>query len=291
MKKRNILTIVISLFCVAISMAQNVESGKTGILLVHYGTSNDNSRAQTIDKLNTRVAETFPDCAVVEAYSAPSVIRMLAKRGVRKLSISQALDSLKTIGCSKLVVQSTMLLDGVMTEMLKKEVGKVKKYFKAVSVVRPLLYSVDDCRTMIEMIGKSLIADKSVDAKNSQVVLVGHGSDSPANAMYSQIDYLLKAEGKPSWHVGTIEGFPTIDNVEKQLKSIKNKNVLLVPLLYIAGNHQKDDIDGVWKKQLQVKGYHVDVIGKGLGEMTEIQDMILGKIAAQIKSVNSGKAK
>ena len=291
MKKRNILTIVISLFCVAISMAQNVESGKTGILLVHYGTSNDNSRTQTIDKLNTRVAETFPDCAVVEAYSAPSVIRMLAKRGVRKLSISQALDSLKTIGCSKLVVQSTMLLDGVMTEMLKKEVGKVKKYFKAVSVVRPLLYSVDDCRTMIEMIGKSLIADKSVDAKNSQVVLVGHGSDSPANAMYSQIDYLLKAEGKPSWHVGTIEGFPTIDNVEKQLKSIKNKNVLLVPLLYIAGNHQKDDIDGVWKKQLQVKGYHVDVIGKGLGEMPEIQDMILGKIAAQIKSVNSGKAK
>lgn len=291
MMKRNILTIVLSLLCVAIGMAQNVENGKTGILLVHYGTSNDNSRAQTIDKLNTRVAETFPDCAVVEAYSAPSVIRMLAKRGVRKLSISQALDSLKTIGCSKLVVQSTMLLDGVMTEMLKKEVDKVKKYFKAVSVVRPLLYSVDDCRTMIEMIGKSLIADKSVDAKNSQVVLVGHGSDSPANAMYSQIDYLLKAEGKPSWHVGTIEGFPTIDNVEKQLKSIKNKNVLLVPLLYIAGNHQKDDIDGVWKKQLQVKGYHVDVIGKGLGEMTEIQDMIISKIATQIKSVNSGKAK
>lgn len=291
MKKRNILTIVISLFCVAISMAQNVESGKTGILLVHYGTSNDNSRTQTIDKLNTRVAETFPDCAVVEAYSAPSVIRMLAKRGVRKLSISQALDSLKTIGCSKLVVQSTMLLDGVMTEMLKKEVAKVKKDFVAVSVVRPLLYSVDDCRTMIEMICKSLIADKSVDAKNSQVVLVGHGSDSPANAMYSQIDYLLKAEGKPSWHVGTIEGFPTIDNVEKQLKGIKNKNVLLVPLLYIAGNHQKDDIDGVWKTQLQSKGYHVDVVGKGLGEMTEIQEMIIGKIADQIKFVNSGKAK
>lgn len=291
MKKRNILTIVISLFCVAISMAQNVEGGKTGILLVHYGTSNDNSRAQTIDKLNTRVAETFPDCAVVEAYSAPSVVRMLAKRGVRKLSIPQALDSLKTIGCTKLVVQSTMLLDGVMTEILKKEVGKVKKDFVAVSVVRPLLYSVDDCRTMIEMICKSLIADKSVDAKNSQVVLVGHGSDSPANAMYSQIDYLLKAEGKPSWHVGTIEGFPTIDNVEKQLKGIKNKNVLLVPLLYIAGNHQKDDIDGVWKTQLQSKGYHVDVVGKGLGEMTEIQEMIIGKIADQIKFVNSVKTK
>lgn len=291
MKQRNILTIVFTLFCVATIMAQNVDNEKTGILLVHYGTSNDKSRAQTIDKLNSRVAETFPDCAVVEAYSAPSVIKTLAKRGIKKLYISQALDSLKALGCNKLVVQSTMLLDGVMTEMLRTEVGKVKNDFRAVSVVRPLLYSVDDCLTMIEMLTKSLLADKSVATKKSQVVLVGHGSDSPANAMYSQIDYLLKAEGKSSWHVGTIEGFPKIENVEQQLKNSKNKNVILVPLLYIAGNHQKEDIDGVWKTQLQTKGYHVDVFGKGIGEMTEIQNMIIGKIDAQIKTVNSEKAK
>ena len=122
------------------------------------------------------------------------------------------------------------------------------------------------------------------------MVLVGHGSDSPANAMYCQIDYLLKAEGKSSWHVGTIEGFPTIENVEQQLRNSKNKNVIRVPLLYIAGNHQKDDIDGMWKTQLQTKGYHVDVLGKGLGEMAEIQDMIIAKIDAQIKAVNSEKA-
>ena len=291
MKQRNILTIVFTLFCVATIMAQNVDNEKTGILLVHYGTSNDKSRAQTIDKLNSRVAETFPDCAVVEAYSAPSVIKTLAKRGIKKLYISQALDSLKALGCNKLVVQSTMLLDGVMTEMLRTEVGKVKNDFRAVSVVRPLLYSVDDCRTLIEMLTKSLLADKSVATKKSQVVLVGHGSDSPANAMYSQIDYLLKTEGKSSWHVGTIEGFPTIENVEQQLKNSKNKNVILVPLLYIAGTHQKEDIDGVWKTQLQTKGYHVDVFGKGIGEMTEIQNMIIGKIDAQIKTVNSEKAK
>ena len=291
MKHRNILTIVFTLFCVATIMAQNVDNEKTGILLVHYGTSNDKSRAQTIDKLNSRVAETFPDCAVVEAYSAPSVIKTLAKRGIKKLYISQALDSLKALGCNRLVVQSTMLLDGVMTEMLRTEVGKVKNDFRAVSVVRPLLYSVDDCRTLIEMLTKSLLADKSVATQNSQVVLVGHGSDSPANAMYSQIDYLLKAEGKSSWHVGTIEGFPKIENVEQQLKNSKNKNVILVPLLYIAGNHQKEDIDGVWKTQLQTKGYHVDVFGKGIGEMTEIQNMIIGKIDAQIKTVNSEKAK
>ena len=34
----------------------------------------------------------------------------------------------------------------------------------------------------------------------------------------------------------------------------------------------------------------MDVLGKGLGEMAEIQDMIIAKIDAQIKAVNSEKA-
>ena len=67
MKRRKILTVVFSLLCAATIMAQNVVNEKTGILLVHYGTSNDKSRAQTIDKLNSRVAETFPDCAMIVA--------------------------------------------------------------------------------------------------------------------------------------------------------------------------------------------------------------------------------
>lgn len=100
------------------------------------------------------------------------MIKTLAKRGIKKLYISQALDSLKALGCNKLVVQSTMLLDGVMTEMLRTEVGKVKNDFRAVSVVRPLLYSVDDCQIMIEMLTKSLLADKSVATKNHKWCLL-----------------------------------------------------------------------------------------------------------------------
>ncbi|HCD77419.1 MAG TPA: hypothetical protein DEQ27_03555, partial [Prevotella sp.] len=88
---------------------------------------------------------------------------------------------------------------------------------------------------MIGVISENLLADKTIEAGKSQVVLVGHGSDSPANAMYSQLDYLLKDEGKAEWHVGTIEGYPTIENVERQLRKSKTKRVVLVPLLYIAG--------------------------------------------------------
>ena len=272
--------IAMSMLCTVALLAQTANNKSTGILLVHYGTGNDRSRSVTIDKLDSIVAERFADCKVMEAYAAPSVIRMLGKRGIKKLSIPEALDSLKTLGCQRVVVQSTMLLDGVMTDMLEDYVEKAKGKFSEIKVGRPLLYSVDDCRKMIAVIGKNLAADKTIDVGKMQVVLVGHGSDSPANAMYSQLDYLLKDEGKAEWHVGTIEGYPTIENVERQLRKSKTKRVVLIPLLYIAGNHQKEDINGVWKEELQKQGYKVSVLGKGLGEMPEVQEMIIERIKA-----------
>ncbi len=266
------------MLCAALAWAQGATTSKTGILLVHYGTANDRSRAATIDRLDSMVASRFAQCTVIEAYAAPTVIKALGKRGIKKLTIAQALDSLHSLGCTRLAVQSTMLLDGVMNDMLKKEVERVKGKFNTVAVGRPLLYTVDDCRTLTSMIARNLAAINTLHADNAQVVLVGHGSDSPANAMYSQIDYLLKDEGKPLWHVGTIEGYPTIEAVERQLAKSDCKRVILVPLLYIAGNHQKEDIDGVWKRTLQEHGYKVDVMQKGLGEMPEIQEMIIDKV-------------
>lgn len=272
--------IAMSMLCTVALLAQSANNKSTGILLVHYGTGNDRSRSVTIDKLDSIVAERFADCKVMEAYAAPSVIRMLGKRGIKKLSIPEALDSLKTLGCQRVVVQSTMLLDGVMTDLLEDYAKKAKGKFSEIKVGRPLLYSVDDCRKMIGVISENLLADKTIDVGKMQVVLVGHGSDSPANAMYSQLDYLLKDEGKQEWHVGTIEGYPTIENVERQLRKSKTKRVVLVPLLYIAGNHQKEDINGVWKEELQKQGYKVSVLGKGLGEMPEVQEMIIERIKA-----------
>ena len=274
--------ILIMLLCCVLGKAQVAAQGRTGILLVHYGTQNDKSRAATIDLLNSRVAREFPDCRVREAYVAQAVVKALGKRGIAKLSVAQAIDSLKAEGCNRIVVQTTMLLDGVMTDIMRRDVESRREGLEAVTVGRPLLYAVDDCRTLVDMIARNIKADGSLPQKDAQVVLVGHGSDSPANAIYSQIDYLAKDEGRAMWHVGTIEGYPSIGCVERRLKLSKAKNVILVPLLYIAGNHQKEDIDGAWRKQLTADGYRVSVVGRGLGEMREVQDMIIESIRKNI---------
>lgn len=277
------------LLCATLGFAQKnltsiSEKPTKGILLVHYGSQNDESRSRTIDRLNSVVADRFADCAVVEAYAAPTVIRALARRGAHKLTIAQALDSLASLGCARLAVQSTMLLDGVMTDVLEEQLAAHRQRFDSVSVGRPLLYSVDDCRTMLGCIAQNLEADSSLphDAK-THVVLVGHGSDSPANAMYSQVDYVAQNEGHPHWHVGTIEGYPTVETVATRLSAGKARRVILVPLLYIAGNHLRDDIDGVWRKALESRGYKVSVVKRGLGETEEVQRMLIDRIAEQLK--------
>ena len=276
------LLIFAVLLCCVLGKAQVAESGRTGILLVHYGTQNDKSREATIDLLNSRVAREFPDCKVREAYVASAVVKALGKRGIAKLSVAQAIDSLKADGCSRIVVQTTMLLDGVMTDIMRRDVESRRQGLESVTVGRPLLYSVDDCRSLVDMIARNIKSDRSLPSKDVQVVLVGHGSDSPANAIYSQIDYLAKDEGRALWHVGTIEGYPTIGCVERRLKLSAARNVILVPLLYIAGNHQREDIDGAWRKQLTADGYNVSVVGRGLGEMREVQDMIIENIRKNI---------
>lgn len=281
------ITLLIAAIAVAVTcMAQTAAKPSTGILLVHYGTNNDQSRAATVDLLNNRVARAFPQCPVVEAYAAPSVIKALAKRGIRKLTIAEAMDSLRRTGCTRMVVQSTMLLDGLMTDLIKDNAKRMRNSFSEVAQARPLLYSIDDCRSLVSVIARHLSADKSLDADRSQVVLVGHGSASSANAMYSQIDYLLKDEGHATWHVGTIEGYPTLESTLRQLGKAENKKVVLVPLLYIAGNHQREDIDGVWKEALTRAGYTVKVVSEGLGEMPEVQDMIIERITKMINKKN-----
>ena len=261
--------------------AQNTPSSTTGILVVHYGTQNDASRHATIDRLNTLVAEHFKDTPVMEAYVAPAVIKALGRKGISKLTVGAALDSLKARGCRHVVVQSTMLLDGNMTDVLAAAVDKKRGEFSRIEVGKPLLWSVDDCRTMTDMIARHL----GNRYGKSQVVLVGHGTDNAANAMYSQVDYLLQDEGRSQWHVGTIEGYPSLACVERRLAGSKQKSIVLVPLLYIAGNHLREDIDGVWRKTLEGKGYKVSVVKEGLGEMSEIQQMIIDRIGKMKENI------
>lgn len=112
---------------------------------------------------------------------------------------------------------------------------------------------------------------------------MGHGTYTPATAIYSQMDYMLKAGGLTNFHVGTIEGYPTFDTMLAQLKAGKAKRVTLIPFMFVAGDHAKNDIAGEWKEMLEKEGFTVNAQLEGLGQIPEIQEIFIDHIRFGLK--------
>ena len=253
--------------------AQTKTSLKRAVLMVHYGTNNDESRKKTIDVINEKVRTAMPECVAMEAYSSKMVIASLKKRGIEKYSIREALRALYAKGCTDVTIQSTHLLPGVMQDLIEQECDRVRFLFDTIRVKQPLLWCADDCQQLADLLVRHINAKK-----NERVVLVGHGTPGPANAMYTMLDYALQDKGHTNYHVATIEAYPDMDCILRLLKQKKAKRVILSPLLYIAGNHSAEDIQGDWRETLEKEGYQVTVLSEGLGEMTEVQEWIVGRL-------------
>ena len=250
---------------------------KAALLMVHFGTTYDETRSKTIDAINEKTRTEFPELTVREAYTSRIVIRKLKERGVEKLTPLDALLRLRADGFTRVIVQSTTLLDGAEMESLRRDVASVQGFFEEVRVGTPLLYSVDDCARVCEILA-GRHADAADAKQKAHVVLIGHGTYTPATATYSQIDYLHHAQGHPLFHVATIEGYPTFDTMLSQLKQEKARRVTLVPLLFVAGDHASNDIAVDWREALEKEGLQVECCLEGLGEIPEIQDIYIEHI-------------
>ncbi len=258
--------------------AQDIDKsniGKSAILMVHFGTTIDETRKVTIDALNEKVKATFPEVTVVEAYTSRIIINRLAKRGIKKNTPKEALLRLAAEGYSTVIVQGTNVIDGIEAEVLRQESDLFSPFFKEIRVGRPLLYSIADCERTVEVL---INRYKEHAGKDNSVVLVGHGTSTPANAIYSQAEYMFGASGAGTFHVATVEGYPTYDTAVAKLKNEGIKSVCLIPFMFVAGDHARNDIDGEWRERLEKDGFQVTSVIEGLGQIPEIQNIYIEHI-------------
>ncbi|WP_300698684.1 sirohydrochlorin cobaltochelatase [Bacteroides sp.] len=257
---------------------------KAALLMVHFGTTHDDTRALTIDAINAKAQAAFPELKFQEAYTSRIIIRRLKERGIEKITPLDALLKLRGEGYTHVIVQSTNIIDGVEMESLRKDVESVLPFFKEIRVGTPLLYSIEDAEKVVDILGKRLnTSTQGKKAAKENIVLVGHGTYTPSTAIYSQMDYMLKANGLTNFHVGTIEGYPTFETMLAQLKAAKAKQVTLVPFMFVAGDHAKNDIAGEWKEALEKEGYTVNAHLEGLGQVPEIQEIFINHIRFGLK--------
>lgn len=242
-------------------------------MMVHFGTTYDDTRAKTIDAINDLARTSSP--LVREAYTSRIVIKRLAQRGINKPTPIDALLQLRAEGYRNVVVQPTYIIDGIEMDRLRDDIRQVRPFFDSIRISTPLLYTVEDCKQVCSVLTQRHPANAK---KREHVFFVGHGTEGPATALYSQLDHIFCDQGHPNYHVATIEGYPTLDTAISQLKEQHAKHVTLVPLLFVAGDHANNDIAHDWKERLQQEGFTVDVRIEGLGEVPEIQALYLQKL-------------
>ncbi len=251
---------------------ENMQAGdKVAILMVHFGTTHDDTRALTIDAMNKKAQAEFPDVDLREAYTARIVIKRLGERGIVKQKPLDVLTQLQKEGYTHVLVQTSTIIDGVEMESLQKDIVEVQSQFKEIRIGDPLLYSPEDYESLINVL------TKDIDSQTAYV-WVGHGTYDSNTAQYAMLDYMLKAKGHTNCFVGTIEGYPSYDDMSQQLKASGLKKVELVPLMFVAGEHAKNDIAEDWKTDLEKEGYSVDVKMEGLGQNPEIQDLYISHL-------------
>lgn len=272
---RKLFLFIIINLCAASVRAQDVVEPSTAILMVHFGTTYDDTRAKTIDAINAKAQKDFPGLAFAEAYTSRIVMTRLEKRGIRKENPTDALLRLRSEGHKRVLIQPSYVIDGVEMDRLRKEVDNLRPFFDSLWIGTPLLYSVEDAERVCTILTTRHPADAK---KREHVLFVGHGTEGPATALYSQLDYMLRAQGHPNHHVATIEGYPTLDTAIREMKLMKGRKVTLVPLLFVAGDHATNDISVEWKQLLEEQGFTVELHIEGLGEVPEVQDLYIQKL-------------
>ena len=280
--------------------------GEKEILVVSFGTSFNDSRVQDIKSIEDAIAAAFPDWAVRRAFTAQIIINHVQARDGEFIdNMDQALERAVANGVKELVVQPTHLMHGAeydeMMDALKAYKGKIEK----ISVAEPLLGEVGNDATVInadkEAVAKAVVADAAADAgfadaaaakeAGTAIVLLGHGTAHVAKVTYHQMQTQMEKLGYDNVFVGTVEGEPEGTGCEEIIEAVKDagyKNVILRPLMVVAGDHANNDMAGEeedsWKSMFEAAGCFDSVTAQiaGLGSIEAVQNLYVAHTQAVI---------
>ena len=280
--------------------------GENEILVVSFGTSFNDSRAEDIGGVEKALQAAYPDWSVRRAFTAQIIINHVQARDDEKIdNMDQALERAVDNGVKNLVVQPTHLMHGAEYDELTEAVENYKDKFESVKIAEPLLGEVGADETAINedkaAVAEAITAEAvktagfdSLDAAKEDgtaFVFMGHGTSHTAKISYSQMQAQMEQLGYENVFIGTVEGEPEDTACEAVIEKLKNagyKKVILRPLMVVAGDHANNDMagddDDSWKSQFEASGAFdsIDTQIAGLGEIDAIQQLYVAHTQAAI---------
>ena len=284
--------------------------GENELLVVSFGTSFNDSRAQDIKAIEDALQQAYPDWSVRRAFTAQIIINHVQARDGEKIdNMQQALDRAVANGVKNLVVQPTHLMHGAEYDEMCEMLDQYSDKFEKVAIAEPLLGEVGSDATVInadkEAVAKAVTADAVSDAGYESLdaaakdkvafVFMGHGTSHTAKVSYSQMQTAMQTLGYDNVFIGTVEGEPeetACENVIEAVKAAGYTKVILRPLMVVAGDHANNDMAGAdedsWLSQFNASGAFesVDCQISGLGSIADVQQLYIAHTKAAIDSLN-----
>ena len=266
-----------------------MERKTKAILVVSFGTSFHRTREKTIDRIEADIEAAYPDYQIYRAWTSKMIIAKLLRRdGVKVPTVAEAVEQMIADGITELIVQPTHVINGVENDLMKEDVLKRRDAFERVAFGDPLLTSQEDNVAVIRAVMEELPDLKEDEA----LVLMGHGTTHYANAIYAALDYTFKDMGYSRVFLGTVEAYPSMESLKKQIRALGPKRLILAPFMVVAGDHAIHDMSGQdedsWRSQFEREGYEVVCQMKGLGEYSGVRQIYLEHVReAQEKNLSS----
>ena len=178
------------------------EIGDNELLVVSFGTSFNESRAEDIKGIEDALQEAYPDWSVRRAFTAQIIINHVQARDDEKIdNMDQALQRAVDNGVKNLVVQPTHLMHGAEYDEMVEAIDGYKDKFESVAIAEPMLGEVGDDATVINDDKKAVaeaITDEAVKIAGydsmeaaaedgTAFVFMGHGTSHTANVTYDQM--------------------------------------------------------------------------------------------------------
>ena len=287
------------------------EIGENELLVVSFGTSFNDSRAQDIKGIEDKLQEAYPDWSVRRAFTAQIIINHVEARDDEVIdNMQQALDRAVANGVKNLVVQPTHLMHGAEYDEMVEAIDSYKDKFESVAIAEPMLGEVGDDATVINDDKKAVaqaITDEackiagydSMEAAaedGTAFVFMGHGTSHTANVTYDQMQTQMDDLGFTNAFIGTVEGEPEDTECQAVIAKVKDagfKKVVLRPLMVVAGDHANNDMAGddedSWKSQFEASGAFdsIDCQIEGLGRIEAVEDLYVEHTKAAIDSLGT----
>ena len=287
------------------------EIGENELLVVSFGTSFNDSRAEDVKGIEDALAAAYPDWSVRRAFTAQIIINHVQARDSEAIdNMQQALDRAVANGVKNLVVQPTHLMHGAEYDEMTEAIDGYKDKFESVAIAEPMLGEVGDDATVINdektAVAQALTDEackvagfddmKAAADAGTAFVFMGHGTSHTANVTYDQMQTQMNDLGFTNAFIGTVEGEPEDTACDKVIEKVKEagfKNVILRPLMVVAGDHANNDMAGddedSWKSQFVASGDfdNVDCQIEGLGRIAAVEDLYVAHTKAAIDSLGA----